>query len=90
MLEMEKSIMSSNKFTQGLLVLIVLLLTWLSIRPNGSITKVQAAASTVQYKVGNIHGGDEGEIEQRLNALGKDGWSLVTCPSGFGFCIFKR
>jgi len=84
--------MSSNKLTQGLLVLIVLLLTWLAIRPNSSMTKVQAATSTVQYKVAIIQGGagGPGDMEQQLNTLGKDGWSLVTCPNGFGYCILKR
>ena len=84
--------MSSNKLTQGLLVLIALLLTWLTIRPNVSVTNVHAAASTVQYKVALIQGGlnGPGDMEQQLNTLGKDGWSLVTCPNGFGYCILKR
>ena len=78
--------MSSNKLTQSLLVVIAILLAWLAIRPYFSTTIVQASTA-VQYKVANVVGDS---MEQQLNELGKDGWSLVTCPNGLGPCIFKK
>ena len=85
--------MTSTKFTQALLAVIVLLLTWLAMRPYLSATPVHASTA-VQYKVADIEGGVGPNaltaVEQQLNELGKDGWSLVACPNGFGPCIFKR
>ncbi|MGA7414358.1 MAG: hypothetical protein WBW33_28065 [Bryobacteraceae bacterium] len=86
----EKAEMYPNKLTQGLLILAVLLLSLLAIRPNGSSTNVQAEALTVQYKVVEFQGDGFDAMEQKLNALGKDGWSLVTCANGFGHCILKK
>jgi hypothetical protein len=32
---------------------------------------------------------DTAAAEQRLNDVGKDGWTLIACPQG-GQCIFKK
>ena len=83
--------MISSKFTQSLLVVIALLLTWLAIRPYASTTVVHAS-TPVQYKVIYIATGadDLGTLEMQFNALGKDGWVLVQCVGGFNYCAFKR
>ena len=84
--------MISSKLTQGLLAVIAIMLSWSAIRPYLSTPTVHAAGA-VEYKVAGI-GGDMGapltNLEQQLNVLGKDGWTLVACPNGFGACIFKR
>jgi hypothetical protein len=82
--------MHSDRPTQGLLALVALLLSWLAIRPYLSQAEVRAATSVVQYKVALVQGGGPGDLEPQLNNLGKDGWTLVSCPNGFGYCIFKK
>ena len=84
--------MVSARFTQGLLVVIAFLLACMVIRPYMPSAGAQAAtAPVVQYKIAQIEGGlGPGNMEPQLNELGKDGWTLVTCPNGFGYCIFKK
>jgi len=86
--------MTPSKFTQSLLSVIAVLLFWLAIKPYVSTTVAHASAP-VQYKVVRIEAHNvpmAPEEELQLNALGKDGWSLVECAGGIGGgdCVFKR
>jgi hypothetical protein len=78
--------MTSSKFTQSLLVVVVLLLTWLTIRPYVSTTVVHASPP-IQYKVERIQG--ISTMEETLNTLSNNGWELITC-GGAEFCIFRK
>lgn len=89
-----------SRFTNLCLSLIVLLLLAIACQPLFE-PKTTHAAGSVQYKVAEIkireemkgglseYRGDKA-IENDLNELGRDGWTLVACPSGFDHCIFKR
>jgi hypothetical protein len=85
--------MTSSKFTQSLLVVVALLLTWLAIRPNLPVPVVHAAGP-VQYKVVSLFVGpgqqNNAWREQQLNALGNDGWTLIQCDGPSLQCDFKR
>jgi hypothetical protein len=83
--------MTSNKFTQSLLVVIALLLTWLAIRPYLLTPTAVEASVPMKYKVANLLAGGQssGAVEQQLNLLGSDGWVLVQCV-GLDYCVLKR
>jgi hypothetical protein len=75
--------MRISTYTRVCLTLIVALLAWLAIRPYTSVVTAQAY-SPVQYKFVAI------ESEDQFNTLGKDGWILVTCPTGKTGCVMRR
>jgi hypothetical protein len=91
MKEMEK--MQSSRLTQALLLVVIVIQLWFLARPTISPAPVNAASLPVQYKVANVWNGNyvvsPDAIEQSLNQIGKDGWTLVVCPS-VGQCIFKK
>lgn len=86
--------MHSSRLTQVLLLVVIVLQLCFLARPTVFPAPVNAASLPVQYKVAivwnanSFNVGPE-EIEKGLNQIGKDGWTLVACPSG-GECIFKK
>ena len=85
--------MASNRFIQVLLSVVVVLQLWIAIKPAVYAIPVKAAGSVVRYKVVQAYDRNEptdpATVEQRLNDVGKDGWTLVTCTID-AQCIFKN
>jgi hypothetical protein len=83
-----------SRFVKVCLFLIVLLLVLTTCKPLFR-PNIARAAGTVHYKVvelpGSILSGG-GETEAMLNALGNDGWELVTVVpgGGAGMAILKK